>query len=251
MLSIDAKKVYHPTEPHNIKQAKLKHYDLHDSTKSIPQLEQEARHRQEITLAATLTNELNINMETWADHKDNEDRRLDHDIYSDWKRPYPEVIRFIEVMSQVQESGAGIHLLNELVKNWTTADNFSHVACLLKFSRSYVNKLIKEFKTNGKVEPTKTSEKFTLNKSAEWYPKALAAMAVDDIVTLVMIRKLALEEKMPSLRDLFVGFQEYLARETLAIVDSNDDEEAKKSQLARLSAEKESFFAELRSMAKK
>lgn len=239
-----------------IQNAVLRHTDIQHSDKDTTVLEVETRKRQEKLLIAELSTPVNINFETWAGHRDDETRRLDHDIFSTTiKRSYLECIRYIAAMKEVKEDDSELALLQELINSWVTFDNFEHIATLLRFSQEDVTTLITELESGTIKSETDVAE-VPLDKSAPWYKTILAAIAVDDIVPLVMMRKLILErskeitneQPMATLRQLFVGLQKHIEREVLLIVNSDDDEVTIQQRLGRLTAERHQLYEIIRGM---
>lgn len=218
--------------------------------------EHTARYRQEKHLQKELTQPINTNLEMWVGHLE-EDRRYDHDIYASWKRPFPEVKRYQQIVEEIEASRSNTAVLFELIQNWTTATNFEHIASLLTFSPEEVEQLIKEL-DSGKLSPqSAVFHSVDLDKTVSWYPSLMEALTVDDIVPLVLVRKYLLEGTLkPSLRHLFIGLKRYFDREinhtkyiagTHANNGSNKDETVSK-KIAELSREKDAVYQALRKM---
>jgi hypothetical protein len=195
--------------------------------------EDAARKKQEKHLVKEMSASLNTNLEVWADHE-NEVRRLAHDIFTTWKRPTKEVVRYNQVLEKA--NGNEEALLFELIQNWTTPDNFEHIATLLSFSPNESLSLSLSLESNTLTEEVECTVQ-PLDKSHQWYPTLLEVLSVDDIIPLVIIRKLLLEGKVkPSLKHIYVGLKRYFDREMRNINDRSENDVAypEKSALQKL-----------------
>ena len=203
-------------ERDNVRQAILVHYDLQESDKSIPEIEEEARNRQPRILAQEIAKKQNMNLETLAGHIDDETRRPPFDLWSTFKRSFNECQRYIKAMRDVKADAAELALLQELVKSWTTLTNFEHLATVLNFSQKDVEILIAELEQGKGINPEQQIEELELDKSAPWYKDVLAAIAADDIIPLVMMREL-IQTNVVTIRSAVPWFKSFL----IALADND------------------------------
>lgn len=224
--------------------------------KNIVALEEQARKKQEKHLHNETTKTVNTNFEVWADHE-NEKRRLSHDVFTTWKRPTVEVNKYNTVMEEIEKSGNKEALLFELINNWTTPVNFEHIASLLTFTAVDAENLWLQLETNMLQEEKSASPVGELDKDQSWYPTLLEVVSGDDIIILVIIRKLILECTLkPSLQHLFIGLKRHFDRELNKLHKPNtsasiNPEQASKIMitcLAELSEQKARVLRSLSSM---